>query len=148
MPQNKPIIFVSYSLRKSEISKEKLSELRKSMSHLSFYIDIFDNPHRYESEYSENSLPHKHVINKLKESDVIFSVSSWLSSPWVARELGFARRNHIPIIRIKPHQLTAILNKDEKTLASIHYKLLCALQSQEKGSLNQQFQGFDKLLYE
>ena len=121
-------VFVSYSLRGNDITKEHLvvlrSILRDIISEKSIYIDIFDNPKGYKcSRKTLYCSAHKHVISELEQADVVLMLSNESSSPWVAREIQHASKLNIPILRFATKKLNALLDGCEKRKLSVKYEL-------------------------
>jgi hypothetical protein len=100
-------VFVSYSLRDSRITQGSLEKLRDAVKRLdneiALYIDIFDNPKGYKSRYRlVMSSAHKFVMSQLGRADVVLSITEESSSPWVMKELDYARLKNIPIVKVDP----------------------------------------------
>lgn len=123
------LVFVSYSLRDHNITKDHLIVLRKAIGGaspgISMYIDIFDNPEGYKCAKKTLNCPaHKHVIHKLNQADIFLLLSDESSSPWVMRELQHANEFNIPILRLAREKLNALLDDCEKKRLPV----ICELQ--------------------
>ncbi|MGL6200461.1 MAG: hypothetical protein ACRC3H_16145 [Lachnospiraceae bacterium] len=98
-------IFLSYTLRDSELDKQSLKKFKSKMLEYGFevYIDILDN---------DSSEPQKHVFKMLLDSNIIciIETKSIEKSQWVNKEREFALRYNIPSVTISYKDMISIMN--------------------------------------
>lgn len=87
-------LFVSYTLRDKEITKEKLVILAQRLKFVGkVFVDIIDN------DSIDKQL---RVVSELNESDVLIVIksSNILKSKWVEFEIEKAKERKIPILEV------------------------------------------------
>lgn len=87
-------IFFSYTTRDGLINKEILEMFKNNLNNVGLfhtYIDLIDNDN---IEY-----PQKRVLKELKSSTLFFLIKTPFiaKSPWVEKEIHWAKKNNIPI---------------------------------------------------
>lgn len=87
-------IFFSYTTRDGLINKEILEMFKNNLNNVGLfhtYIDLIDNDN---IEY-----PQKRVLKELKSSTLFFLIKTPFidKSPWVEKEIRWAKKNNIPI---------------------------------------------------
>lgn len=92
----KPKVFFCYTLRDNNINFSLLNNLKNNMNLLNLfytYIDLIDNN---ATDYQQD------VIKNLKCSDIlcIINTPKIYESPWVKKEIHYANKFNIPIIKI------------------------------------------------
>jgi hypothetical protein len=108
----KPKIFFCYTTRDKEIDLLLLTNLKKNLNLLNLfytYIDLIDN--------NKSINPQQNVIKNLKSSDIlcIINTPNTHKSPWVKKEIYYANKHNIPIIKIELTSIYNFVNIDDKT---------------------------------
>ena len=98
-------IFISYTLRDNELTIDILSHLKKMLQQcgIDTFIDIIDN---------KISKKHQKKLYKwLTDADCLYLIETTKTyhSPWVIKELNFAKRLNIPIIKISLHDIKYLI---------------------------------------
>ena len=105
-------IFISYTLRGSDINSALLGALKRKLESIEgvcVYVDILDN---------DSTEHQKRVFDEILEADVLCLIKSneINKSMWVKTEVEYAKKNDIPILLLNIgdiHRLLKLHNADQ-----------------------------------
>lgn len=121
-------VFISYSLRKNDMTKEILKKIkiRFLLCKILTYIDILDTSFIIENEYfnSKIQLNHKNITSIYQENLkkellnckclCLLESDGSDNSKWVKEELLFSKINKIPIIKIQKNEWISLIRMSRK----------------------------------